>query len=88
MISSIIAVTGLGGHAYGSWRSKEEPREMWLRDYFAERFPRCRTLIYGYNSRLENDNGFHEIEDYASGLLEAIAAVRRSYEVCVLEFRV
>lgn len=28
---SIIAVTGLAGHAFGSWRSRGSPR-MWLRD--------------------------------------------------------
>ncbi|KAI9685844.1 MAG: hypothetical protein M1822_004122 [Bathelium mastoideum] len=52
IVADVIAVTGLGGHAFGSWACS--PRHMWLRDFLAKDLPNLRILIYGYNSRLKN----------------------------------
>jgi hypothetical protein len=49
-VYSIIAVTGLGGHAFGSWAYS--PRHMWLRDFLPKDLPHVRVLTYGYNSQL------------------------------------
>jgi hypothetical protein len=50
---SIIAITGMDGHAYGSWMSREgDNSAMWLRDFLAQDLPDCRTMIYGYHSKL------------------------------------
>lgn len=57
---------------------------MWLRDFFPEQLPDVRTMIYGYNSKLQNDNGFHQLEDFVAELLEEIAMVRRSYPVMIM----
>jgi hypothetical protein len=47
---SIIAVTGLAGHAIGSWALPSG--RMWLRDVLPEDVPKARILTYGYNSQL------------------------------------
>ncbi|KAF8249445.1 hypothetical protein K440DRAFT_209304 [Wilcoxina mikolae CBS 423.85] len=53
VVADIVAVTGLDGHAYGSWRGWGRLKRMWLRDFMGPEFPNCRTMIYGYDSKLE-----------------------------------
>jgi hypothetical protein len=53
---SVVAVTGLNGHSWGSWRGREKAGRMWLRDYFRQDFPHLRTMTYGYNSKLQARN--------------------------------
>lgn len=50
-IYSLIAVTGLGGHAFGSWKSPISDN-MWLRDYLLDDLPNYRVILYGYNTKL------------------------------------
>jgi hypothetical protein len=71
---SIIAITGLDGHAYGSWRGKGNLGRMWLRDFLSKDLPHCRTMIYGYNSKLLS-NGIDTI------MMEEIKKVRNTEEV-------
>jgi hypothetical protein len=77
---SIIAITGLDGHAYGSWRGKGNLGRMWLRDFLSKDLPRCRTMIYGYNSKLTS-HGVDTIMDYGRGLMEELKKVRKTDEV-------
>src|SRR2546421_10967366 len=77
---SIIAITGLDGHAYGSWRGKGNLGRMWLRDFLSKDMPCCRTMIYGYNAKLSSRN-IDTILDYSRGFLEEIKNIRRSKEV-------
>ncbi|KAI5837201.1 ankyrin repeat-containing domain protein [Morchella snyderi] len=76
--ADIIAVSGLNGHAYGSWRSKDG-KNMWLRDCLPKDFPSCRTMIFGCNTKLSDDSDF-EISDYADTLLLELTKVRRTPE--------
>ncbi|KAL7268500.1 hypothetical protein RUND412_008873 [Rhizina undulata] len=76
--ADIVAVTGLGGHAYGSWRGKQT-KKMWLRDFLAKDLPNCRTMIYGYNTNL-NSRGIHTLNDYKIEFLNEIAKIRNSEE--------
>lgn len=82
---SIIAITGLDGHAYGSWRGKGNLRPMWLRDFLSKDLPNCRTMIYGHNTKLSS-RGVDTIMDYGREVLEGIKKVRRSKEVRALPF--
>lgn len=75
--ADIIAITGLDGHAYGSWRGKGDSRRMWLRELLCTDLPCCRTMIYGYNSKLSSD-GIDTIMDYGRGLLEELKKVRNT----------
>ncbi|KAF2234249.1 hypothetical protein EV356DRAFT_415225, partial [Viridothelium virens] len=50
ILADVIAVTGLAGHAFGSWACS--PHQMWLRDFLPKDLKNIRVLIYGYNSQL------------------------------------
>lgn len=83
LLSSIVAVSKLNGHAYGSWRSKGGPgsvQSMWLRDFLCDDLPSCRTMIFGCNTKL-TDHGTHTISDYALTLLDELRKARRTPEV-------
>jgi hypothetical protein len=84
-ILSMIAVTGLGGHAFGSWRSRISTvrpvdRPMWLRDFLPERFPNVRIMTYGYDSSLRNPNRAN-LTDYRRNFKECIQNARRDCSV-------
>ncbi|OBT51626.1 hypothetical protein VE04_08927 [Pseudogymnoascus sp. 24MN13] len=78
--ADIIAITGLDGHAYGSWRGKGNLRRMWLRDFLCKDMPCCRTMIYGYNSKLLTHR-VDTIMDYGQGLLEELKKIRNTEEL-------
>ncbi|KAF2176971.1 hypothetical protein K469DRAFT_605123 [Zopfia rhizophila CBS 207.26] len=75
--TDVIAITGLDGHAYGSWRGEGKLGRMWLRDYLSKDLPCCRTMIYGYNSKLSS-HGIDTIMDYGQGLMEELKKVRNT----------
>jgi hypothetical protein len=77
---SIIAITGLDGHAYGSWRGKGNLGRMWLRDFLSKDLPCCRTMIYGYNSKLSS-HGIDTIMDYGRELMEELKKIRNTEEI-------
>ena len=63
-IHSVIAITDLGGHAFGSWRSRTSTkcpvdRPMWLRDFLPQEFPNARIMTYGYSGSLKELNKLH-----------------------------
>lgn len=53
---------------------------MWLRDFLSKDLPFCRTMTYGYNSKLSS-HGIGTILDYGRELLEQITLVRKTEEV-------
>ena len=86
---SVIAITGLGGHAFGSWRSRfstECPfdRPMWLRDFLPQRFPNARIMTYGYDSSLRGSGGA-SITDYRRGFIQCLRNSRRQCQVSVFQ---
>ncbi|KAL1616637.1 hypothetical protein SLS56_011340 [Neofusicoccum ribis] len=81
--ADIIAITGLNGHAYGSWMGKGNSGRMWLRHFLSKDMPNCRTMTYGYNSKLST----HEIDtimDYGRGMIEELKKVRNT-EGCLVK---
>ena len=80
MQHSIIAIAGLDGHAYGSWQGRGNLGRMWLRDFLSKDLPQCRTMIYGYNSKLSSP-GVNTILDYGRELMEDIKKVRTTKQV-------
>ena len=83
----MIAITGLGCHAFDSWRSRistECPldRPMWLRDFLPERFPHARIMTYGYGSSLRRSNGAN-ITDCRRSFIRSLLNSRRRCTVCV-----
>ncbi|KAF8242491.1 hypothetical protein K440DRAFT_616892 [Wilcoxina mikolae CBS 423.85] len=79
IVADIVAVTKIAGHAYGSWQAAGDFPQMWLRDFLAEDFPNCRTMTYGYNSKLESA-GIHQTIDYNRSFLAEVAKARATPE--------
>ena len=72
----IVAVTGLGGHALGSFRSSDG-LSVWLRDFAHEDIPQARFITYGYDTGVvasDNNQGVHEL---ARTLLDGLAIFRQ-----------
>lgn len=64
--ASIIAVHGLGGHAFRTWASQDQ--FMWLRDALPRQIPDARVMTYGYNSALFDSQTVANIRDFAKRL--------------------
>ncbi|KAH8889477.1 hypothetical protein GQ53DRAFT_783034 [Thozetella sp. PMI_491] len=75
----IVAIAGLGSHAFGSFVHKGD-RHMWLSDSLPEYIPTARVMIYGYQSRLQNSNSFASLDDHASALQFTLLQLLRSAE--------
>ncbi|KIM98677.1 hypothetical protein OIDMADRAFT_31451 [Oidiodendron maius Zn] len=73
----ILAVSGLGGHAFGSFVSKDHGY-MWLSESLPRDMPTARVMLYGYESRLQDSTSFANLDDLASSLQIAICRVLRS----------
>jgi hypothetical protein len=56
---------------------------MWLRDFLSKDLPYCRTMIYGYNSKLSS-HGIDTIMDYGRELIEELKKVRYSDEASII----
>ncbi|KAI9769491.1 MAG: hypothetical protein M1840_003968 [Geoglossum simile] len=54
IVADVVAVTGLAGHAFGSWRSRET-HQMWLMDFLPNYVENIRIMSYGYDSSLVGD---------------------------------
>lgn len=75
-------MTGLAGHAYGSWRGREKD-VMWLKDFLPNNIGNIRIMSYGYDTSLDNasiaDNS--SMLDYRRGLVQQLRDARRSADV-------
>ncbi|KOS38495.1 hypothetical protein ACN38_g10682 [Penicillium nordicum] len=80
VVADIIAIAGLDGHAYGSWQGRGNLGRMWLRDFLSKDLPQCRTMIYGYNSKLSS-HGVDKILNYGRELMEEIKKIRNTKEL-------
>lgn len=79
-ISSIIAITGLAGHAFGSWQNRGTDA-MWLYDFLPEQFESARIMTYGYNSSLLEPNGAR-LTDHIKNFTEELCNARYDCPVC------
>ncbi|KAI5839139.1 hypothetical protein DFP73DRAFT_614623 [Morchella snyderi] len=79
LLSAIIALTGLAGHAFGSWRSRVGP-VMWLRDLLPNDMERngyrARVFTYGYDTKLNGCHAYAGVEDHSKQFLEAVRGPR------------
>ncbi|KAI5838888.1 hypothetical protein DFP73DRAFT_563574 [Morchella snyderi] len=78
-VIDIIAVTGLAGHAFGSWRSRVSS-EMWLRDLLPKDMEdngyRARIFTYGYDTKLNGSHSHAGVDHYSKQFLEAVKGAR------------
>ncbi len=73
-------MTGLAGHAFGSWRNRKS-RQMWLRDFLPRDVKNIRIMTYGYDTNLTDYEDNSTILDYRRTLVEQLGNARRSEEV-------
>lgn len=76
---SIIAVTGLGGHALGSFKQRNGPF-VWLRDGLPVDEPEMRILSYGYDTTIVNSSSFQNLTDLARSLRLELEGIQVSLE--------
>ncbi|CAD6579932.1 MAG: hypothetical protein ASARMPRED_009298 [Alectoria sarmentosa] len=79
--ADIIAVTGLAGHAFGSWSHSRT--KMWLRDYLPPKVTNVRVLTYGYPSHLQRSMSTSNLWDHSNNLKENLLAIRSAAQVVV-----
>ena len=80
---SCIAISGLGGHAFGSFKEKKG-EHMWLRDSLPHHIPGLRVFIYGYPSQICQSNSHLELEGISTTFMVALRAIRRVDNVSVI----
>ncbi|KAI1871350.1 uncharacterized protein JN550_004795 [Neoarthrinium moseri] len=70
-----IAISGLASHPFGSWQPRGDDKSfMWIRDELPRQLQGCRTVIYGYDTRLNDSNSFQNIPDLAKQLISHLQA--------------
>ncbi|KAF8543475.1 hypothetical protein BDD12DRAFT_874572 [Trichophaea hybrida] len=76
IIADVVAVTGLAGHAFGSWRSRET-HLMWLKDFLPKDIKKLRIMTYGYNSSLVGGTkSARRMSDYRSNFIQQLENAR------------
>lgn len=70
-----VAVCGLGGHAFGSFKEKGTSY-MWLRDSLPKDLPNLRILLYGYESGLEGSDSSQNVSVIADSFLSHLNVSR------------
>jgi hypothetical protein len=72
----IVAVTGLGGHALGSFRSADG-MSVWLRDFAPQDIPQARFVTYGYDTAVVASDNNQGVRELARTLLDGLAIFRQ-----------
>jgi hypothetical protein len=74
---SLIAISGIGGHAYGSFKEKGGSH-MWLRDSLPQEngLSHAAVITYGFESRVPDSTSFQDLEALASALRNGIYRLR------------
>jgi len=80
IVADVVAVTGLAGHAFGSWRNRESNR-MWLQDFLPNNIKGIRIMTYGYNTELVGANTqASRLLDHRRDLIQQVQSARSSPE--------
>ncbi|KAM0227318.1 hypothetical protein ACHAP5_012201 [Fusarium lateritium] len=73
----IVAIHGLGGHPFKTWREKEG-RHLWLRDSLPTHIPQSRIMSFGYDSTVLFGKSRSQIYDYAVDLANRLEIFRQN----------
>ncbi|KAA8911998.1 hypothetical protein FN846DRAFT_358793 [Sphaerosporella brunnea] len=79
IIADVVAVTGLVGHAFGSWRNRDT-NKMWLKDFLPIDVQGFRIMTYGYNSNLIGNIVDDTVVDYRRQFIHTLCNARRGIE--------
>ncbi|KAI9150018.1 Trans-aconitate decarboxylase 1 [Paramyrothecium foliicola] len=76
----IVAISGLGGHAYGSFKEKSG-KHMWLSNSLPGDVPFARIAVYGYASGLANSTSFQNLGDLGKSFAVSIQILKKGNEL-------
>lgn len=78
ILYSLIAVPGLGGHAFGSFRDPKS-KDMWLRDALPfhiigdnDKTQTTRVITYGYESNLNRGDDLQSLSDFGNAFITSV----------------
>ena len=77
---SIVAVHGLGGHAFNTW-THPGTDTCWVRDLLHDRLPGTRIMVFGYNAKRLHHNAELDFLDVAGQLIAGLTRLRELPEV-------
>jgi hypothetical protein len=78
IIADVVAVTGLAGHAFGSW--SHDRTHNWLRDYLPEDIRNLRVMTYGYESKLVEEGEEQSRQDLERHAGDFLRSLQRLWE--------
>lgn len=76
-MTSVIALSGIGAHAFGSFKSRGKPH-MWLRDDLPKDLPGSRVMIWGYESTISKSKDTKSIQDMSRQLRHDLSQISES----------
>jgi hypothetical protein len=83
--SSICAIAGLGGHAWGSFKYKGVSQSfMWVLDGLRDRLRNARLMTYGSKTRLDGNESTQTLEDLGKLLRDEMRSVTKRRAQSVL----
>lgn len=80
---SLVALSGLNGHAFGSFKAKGL-NFMWIRDNLARDLQKCRLFIYGYDTNLVQSASRQTILDLGTQFAESLKTLSMSERPLIL----
>ena len=81
---SCIAITGLGGHVFGSFKHRETGH-MWLCDSLPRDLDGARIMMYGYDSKVPGSRSFQDLKALGTAFRATIEKLRASAAVSETE---
>ena len=73
-LGSIIAVSGVGGHAFGSFKATDQDY-MWLRDGLPHDITSAHVFTYGYLSPVPGSKSFQSLQDLGRSFESALVGL-------------
>lgn len=84
--TSIVFISGIGSHAYGSWASKLDPWLMWPRHFLPKHLPTARVMAYGHRADIRG-TGFGDLLDYSRNFSDSLKQARKGVSCLRYKFQ-
>ena len=76
-MTSVVALSGIGAHAFGSFKSRGRSH-MWLRDDLPKDLPGSNVMIWGYESTISKSTDTKSIQDISRQLRHDLSQISDS----------
>ena len=84
-MTSVIALTGIGAHAFRSFKNVERPH-MWLRDELPTDLPGAHIMTWGYDATVSKSDDTKSIQDISRQLQHDLFQISGSFRLRPLIF--